>query len=312
MSKKLYKYIGPKILELSTSRTGFIGFKCSYPKGYNDPYELFLSIDTSIDTQLLAFYKDSVGEIPQIPTTCFSKSPVVVPMWAHYGHSSQGFVIEVDEDKLEEYFNDISIKDVTYTDIANEAITTSLSRAFVTCKPRHTFFLHKLVMASAYFSKQSCWSYELERRVIIPSKETEDINGNMIFSVPTDCVTAIVAGAKVEGEYWQKAEEISHSIGCKLYKAVVGKSFPEKYLKDLNGVVYIYKNGEIVKTTSICQTCSEPLKKEDSKSKKCSWCAITETHETNAARNNPYRMLEHAGILEEHLRGMEDIYSGKS
>ena len=142
MSRKIYKYIGPKILELATARDEFFGLKCSYPKDYNDPYELFLSIDTNLDPQLLAFYKESVGEIPQYPTTCFSKSPVVVPMWAHYGHSSKGFVIEVDEDKLRDYFDDISIEDVDYSDSADEEIASCLTHAFATMKPRHTFFFH--------------------------------------------------------------------------------------------------------------------------------------------------------------------------
>ncbi len=193
MSKNLYKYIGPEIFELSTAKLGVIGFKCSYPKDYNDPYELFLSIDTSIDTQLLAFYKESVGEIPQFPTTCFSKSPVVIPMWAHYGHSSKGFV-----------------------------------------------------------------------------------------------------------------------IGCRLYKGYIGKSLPEKYLKDESDEVYLFNGEEIVKTTSICQSCSEPLSTGDTKKRTCSWCSITKAHEINAAQSNPYRVLQHAGILESHLKDMEDIYRGKS
>ncbi len=45
MSKKLYKYVGPDILDVAFSKDGFCGFKFSYPKDYNDPYELFLTID---------------------------------------------------------------------------------------------------------------------------------------------------------------------------------------------------------------------------------------------------------------------------
>jgi hypothetical protein len=312
MSNKLYKYIGPKILEISTAQKGIIGFKCSFPKDYNDPYELFLSIDAGLEPELLAFYKESVGEVPQLPTTCFSKSPVVVPMWAHYGHSSRGFVIEVDEDKLNKYFDDVSIENVTYTDRANEEIASQLMYAFGTCKPRHTFFFHKLVMASAYFSKQSCWNYEQERRVIVPKKYIEDVGENMIFPVPTECISSIIAGARVENEYLDKAKAISNLIGCTLYEGYIGISHPEIYLKDEDSKVCIFDGEAIVKAAKICQTCFEPLYQNDTEKKVCSWCSITEAHEKNAAGSNPYRVLQHAGILESHIKGMEDIFRGKS
>jgi len=312
MTKKIHKYVGPKILELAMVRDGFVGFKCSYPKDYNDPYELFLSIDTNIEPELLAFYKESVGEIPQYPTSCFSNSPVVVPMWAHYGHSSMGFVIEIDEDKLREYFEDILIEDVAYADSADEEVASSLSHAFGTMKPRHTFFFHKQVMASAYFSKQSCWSYEQERRVVVPQQNIEEINGNMVFFAPAECVTALIAGARIEDKYWQQAEKISDSIGCTLYRGYIGKSYPEIFFRDKNNRVHVFSDGGLIRTDTICKTCSEPLSHSDNESDVCSWCSITEVHEENAAKSNPYRVLQHAGILEEHVKAMESIWRGKS
>jgi len=60
--------MGPEILDLAFSpEDEKVGFKCSLPEDYNDPYELFLSIDRTLDPQLLAFYQESIGEIPQIP-----------------------------------------------------------------------------------------------------------------------------------------------------------------------------------------------------------------------------------------------------
>ena len=100
MGKKLYKYMGAEILNMAFEKEGFCSLKCSYPKDYNDPYELFLTISFNQTPEVLAFYKSIVSEIQQYPTTCFSKSPIVTPMWAHYANNGTGFVIEIDEDPL--------------------------------------------------------------------------------------------------------------------------------------------------------------------------------------------------------------------
>ncbi|WP_086481984.1 DUF2971 domain-containing protein [Oceanospirillum sanctuarii] len=311
MTKKLYKYMGPDILQLSFNREGYVGFKCSLPEDYNDPYELFLSIDRNLSPQLLAFYQESIGEMPQCPTTCFSQSPVVVPMWAHYAHTSRGFVIEIDEEQLEKSFDDISIANVTYTDTPNKEITPSLQRAFATCKPRHTFFLHKMIMASAYFSKQTCWSYEQERRVIVPNEFVEDVKGNMIFFVPLECVTSIISGAKAAPDYIDQAKELAAKIGCRFFQSFIGKSFPSKYMRDEAGSVFIFDGEDISVSKKICRKCKEPMAESIEDEACCSWCSINESHRQYAARKNPYRMLHEAGILENHVQGMEDIYRRK-
>src|SRR6202051_1411211 len=91
-----------------------VTLKCSLPKDFNDPYELFLTIDFNQEPDLLAFYADAIGEIPQSPTTCFSRSPAVIPMWAHYAQNHEGFVIEVSEEKLCEMLPEIACGDVSY------------------------------------------------------------------------------------------------------------------------------------------------------------------------------------------------------
>jgi hypothetical protein len=87
-------------LDVAFEKEDYCGFKFSFPKDYNDPYELFLTINFEDDPEVIAFYNEIVREIHQLPTTCFSNSPIVTPMWAHYAHNSKGFVIEIDEDKL--------------------------------------------------------------------------------------------------------------------------------------------------------------------------------------------------------------------
>lgn len=310
MAKKLYKYMAPEILPLSFARDGYVGFKCSLPKDYNDPFELSLCIDRNLPPQLLAYYLESIGEIPQLPTSCFSKSPVVVPMWAHYSKTSAGFVVEIDEQKLSEFFEDASINDVTYADSAHEDITSHLQRAFGTCKPRHTFFFHKAIMYYAYFSKQACWSYEQERRLVVPLEYIENVNGNMILFVPIQCVTTVIAGARAEPSSVEIAKDISSKIGNRFLQSFVGLSYPKKYMKDIDGTVYVFDGEEIIRSKSNCEMCAEPIEEQvqNAVDKKCAWCAINDSHRQSAAESNPYRALNYAGILEQHIQTMEELF----
>ena len=95
MTGKVYKYFSKDVLDLVFAREGYCGLKCSLPKDYNDPFELFLGVDLTVPTNLLATYREVVNEVPQFPTTCFSKSPVVSPMWAHYGHNHSLSLIHI-------------------------------------------------------------------------------------------------------------------------------------------------------------------------------------------------------------------------
>ncbi|MHC1551213.1 DUF2971 domain-containing protein [Phyllobacterium sp. K27] len=102
--KIIFKYFSEGSLEHVFVRDGHVGIKCSLPEDYNDPFELFLGIDINQGSELLATYSDVVQEIPSLLTTCFSKSPVVSPMWAHYGNNHRGFVIGFDVSHFQELF----------------------------------------------------------------------------------------------------------------------------------------------------------------------------------------------------------------
>jgi hypothetical protein len=90
MSQNLYKYLRPEHLEKILRGADRATLKCSYPKDFNDPYELFLTVDFRKRPELLALYQDVIGQLPHIPTTCFSRSPIVIPMWAHYAQNHEG------------------------------------------------------------------------------------------------------------------------------------------------------------------------------------------------------------------------------
>lgn len=160
MGRKIYKYLGPDILPLAFNEKGSVSIKFSLPKDYNDPFELFLSIDPSqTKPELLAFYRDIVQEIPQHPTTCFSKSPIVTPMWAHYASNLTGFVLEFDEELLMNFVNGSYVTDVKYLNETSSEVREQLERAYYVGKPRHAMWLNQAAGHIAYFSKHICWSY---------------------------------------------------------------------------------------------------------------------------------------------------------
>lgn len=209
MGKKLYKYMGAEVLNMAFAKNGFCSLKCSYPKDYNDPYELFLTISFQQTPDVLAFYKEVVSEIGQYPTTCFSKSPIVTPMWAHYANNGTGFVIEIDEDKLSSHIDHKGLDDVAYQDEARSEIESSLQMAYQIGKPRHLMFLRQAAYYAAYFTKSSCWNYELERRLIVNDRDIENINGNMILYIPLDCISKIIAGPRIKPNFLQQGIELS-------------------------------------------------------------------------------------------------------
>lgn len=109
----LYKYASPNNITHIFSELDKATVKFSLPMEFNDPFELFLTIDFNRNPEELAFYLDLIGDGMQFPTTCFSTSPVVVPMWAHYAQNSQGFVIEFSENKLKGAYPDARFGNVT-------------------------------------------------------------------------------------------------------------------------------------------------------------------------------------------------------
>jgi hypothetical protein len=304
MSKKLYKYIGPEVLNLSFGKRDFCGLKCSYPKDYNDPYELFLTIDYKNNPDILAFYKEVVNEIHQYPTTCFSNSPIVTPMWAHYAHNSKGFVLEVDENKLTDYIDHVGLNDVTYQDEPRSGLESTLQMAYGRRKPRDLMFLRQGVDYAAYFTKNSCWEYELERRLIVSDNDVEEIDGSMILFIPTNCVSAIIAGSQTKPDAIKKGIELSKKINTRFFQTHIGKTTSLPYLADSNSKTFIFDGNNIIDSQFSCNSCKEPL--ESDNNKLCSWCSITEDHEFDASIN-PLRMLSEAGMLDNYMETFNKI-----
>ncbi len=301
---KIYKYFSNDMLELVFQRKNYCGVKCSLPKDYNDPYELFLGMDLNTPPEHLAFYRDVVSDTPQIPTTCFSKSPIVSPMWAHYAKNHTGFVLEFDLDALQVHFEGNPIWDVSYRETPYENLKHILQHAAVLKKPRYAYDLQRYVFIESYFTKYKEWAYEEECRFVDMKDVTEIVSGNNILYIPSDFITAVIVGPKFSKECIPSTLDLAEKYNLNWYELVIGKSHPKPYLRNTSKQSYIYHN-EIIEAEYTCQNCSEPLIID---SPLCPWCSITEAHEIDAAKTNPFRMLNSIGELENYIKGMNAIH----
>lgn len=305
---KIYKYFSAGVLELVFGRAGLCGIKCALPQDYNDPYELFLGVDLSVTPELLAAYREIIQDIPQRPTSCFSKSPSVTPMWAHYANNHSGFVVEFDTVALKAAFPDLLIRDVVYRSEPNDSIAEHLQIAVGTRKPRHAYFLQQVVLSSAYFSKDVAWSYEQECRLLDQEDYCERVDNNLILQVPIACCSSIIAGKNMVGATLARSQQIAAAAGLRWFQAVIGKSSAEPFMIASNGTRAIFDaENAIVTAAKVCERCAEPIAPTE---RFCPWCSITEAHAINAARGNPLRMLDNHGMLEDYYKGLAGIARG--
>jgi hypothetical protein len=308
MSNNVYKFVDSDNLDKVLGADDKVTLKCSYPKDFNDPYELFLTISYKQKPEILAFYSDVVGQLPQLPTTCFSRSPTVLPMWAHYARNLQGFAIEFDEEKLGKYFKKSVFGDVDYQDAPDEDISDMLYRAYGIGKFRYFYLLRNYVFSAAYYTKATCWSYEQERRMLVEKSETRQVGDLMLLEVPVECVSALICGprASLDTLNWVRNKAIQ--FGCKYFELKIGKSSAVPFFTDLEGNPYIFDGKNLERSFQFCAACKEPLYID---AERCSWCQIDESHKTSAAERNAYRMLDQQGMLEDYIKGMDEITYGE-
>jgi hypothetical protein len=281
--------------------------KCSTPKEFNDPYELFLTIDFTERPELLAFYQEVIGALPQLPTTCFSRSPIVIPMWAHYAEALQGVVIEFDQRKLEKSFPNSGFGDVDYRDAPDEDLGEMLYRAYEIGKPRYLYMLRQGLFSAAYYSKATCWTYENERRMILRASETRTSGRVTLVDVPRDCVTSVICGPRASTAVLNAVRTKARQLKCKCFELRIGRSSPEPFLVDSNDCAFVFDGRKIKRSQFACGGCKEPLATDKSH---CSWCQIDESHTEDAASRNIFRAFAHLGMLEKYIADMNNITFG--
>lgn len=304
MAGKLYKYLAPHLAGKALSQTGAT-LKFSLPSEFNDPFELFLTVDHNSPPATLAFYEEVIGEIEMMPTTCFSRHPDVVPMWAHYGQNGEGFVIEVDEAALRAELGDsFAIEDVTYRDSRAEELAQSLARAQFRQKPRDVYFLRNSVYLAAYFTKASCWSYEKERRLVLNNgTDLVHVDGASLLSIPRHCVTAVILGSNIDADTQSKLRSYAADMGCEVYECRVGRNNMTPFFLASDGSSRVFAEGAISEPENACEVCGEPLIEGN----RCSWCRIQDADRDNAAASNPWRVLARHGLLEDYIDSMNSV-----
>ncbi len=297
--KLIFKYFSESSLDHVLTRDDHVGIKCSLPQDYNDPYELFLGIDLDQGSELLATYSEVVQEIPSQLTTCFSKSPVVAPMWAHYADNHRGFVIGFDVALFQEAFPHLLVREISYLERPSENLVRFTEMAAYRKKPRDAMLLRDAVSYHSYFSKYQEWSYEQEVRAVNFEDYVEDVGGHKILYVPKLCIAAVVAGAKSTDTKKTALSEAATELGADFYDEKIGRSFPTPYLVADTGTASVFTKGEIAAPEGTCEECSEPLK---SNGKRCAWCSIRDADRMNAATNNPFRILDNHGLLKGYFK----------
>lgn len=303
-SKKIYKYIGPEHFEKVFYLSDAVTLKCSLPKEFNDPYELFLTIDFNERPDALAYYADAIGELPQFPTTCFSRSPAVIPMWAHYAQDHQGFAVEFSEEQLAKTFPEGNFGDVTYSDTPREGLSDMLHRAYEIGKPRYTYFLRRGVFHAAYFTKTSCWNYEQERRMIVSESDIRKVGPLSLLDVPKDCITSIICGPRASEQMKLALIKKAEEIECQYFELRIGKSSATPYFVDTDGHPFLFDLAEIAPNHQHCEACNEPIAMA---AEQCSWCQIDDELRHHVASRNPFRILDHFGLLESYIAGADAV-----
>jgi hypothetical protein len=301
---KLYKYFGPEVSELVFPPNEMtINLKCAFPKEYNDPYELFLSIDPkNIDREVIAYYCEIIGDVPQVPVTCFAKSPSIIPMWAHYGQNHRGFVIELDELGLMQCLSKSKVADVQYSASRTLVDLDEVNYAYVTKKPRHTFRVQQRAFQSAYFTKHQCWSYECERRLVLDPTNLKEMGETLILEVAPKYITAIISGARADDALKNKCANLSTKYSCPHFEMRIGRCSGEPFFVKRNSHPYLFLDGGLTESYAECVSCGEPL--DDEGTDWCHWCALDHVMLENAAWSNPLRLLAQFGLLENYVEGM--------
>jgi hypothetical protein len=300
----LFKYFSASLLSVVFQRAGHCGVKCSEPSEYNDPYELFLGADLSIETEDLAAYRDIVQTLPQYQTTCFSHSPVVSPMWAHYANNHTGFALGFDESYLTAHFDDAELRDVEYRSGPAPELAEFVKFAANRAKPRDAYRLRAFAIHQAYFSKYTEWTYEQECRLTGLDSYVENVDGTNVLFIPLEAVNSVIVGCRASDETIASSQALANENGLSWYRTRIGKSYPAPYLTDATSNTFVFDGASIGAALKVCGSCQEPFGEGEML---CAWCRITDDQQWQAASRNPFRILDYFGELENYLEGARQI-----
>ncbi len=279
----VFKYLSPESASEALSMPGFVKLRFNFPKDYNDPFELFLEPDQPLEEVEIALYEHLIGELPQLPVTCFSRIPDSVPLWAHYGKEHTGVCIGFDEERLTDHFPIAIVDDVRYAESSAEVRASAVKIALATKKRRHSEQLISEACRVAYFVKREAWRYENERRLVVDRGDVEEKNGLLLAEVSLAAVRYILIGQQASSETVATCRRLASKYDIPIYSVRYGKRFYAPYFVPLeNGSAVCWIEDEFQDVGELCGSCGEPLPLVDDK---CARCSLSQEAWSEATHN---------------------------
>ncbi len=269
----LFKYVSPDAAAKVFESTSEISIRFGLPKGYSDPYELFLEPDPPLENEeQRAFYKYFLGKVVEAPVACFSKRPDSVVMWAHYGREGSGICVAFDEDALVAQFPIAYVGDITYADRPARVSSGTIEFAFTTGKRRHTLRLLEIGHRAAYFTKRADWQYEAERRVVVTPDAVENRSSVLLGKVKPNALRFIILGPRVDLSVKDLCRDRAREWGVPLIELRIGSRTFVPFFRGPDMPAGIWSGADFEKAANVCAECGEPA--TVSESGKCQWCDI--------------------------------------
>ncbi len=290
---QLFKYVGPDSSRSALKTSGQFTLLFNLPTFYNDPYELFLNTDTPLETaEELAFYECFLRDLPEAPVTCFSRRPDSVVMWAHYCHEGSGVCLVIDEDLLLNQFDTAFIEDVEYSHDPAKISACAVKYACTTKKNRHTEQVMRMAMQAAYFRKRADWTYEQERRLVVPEDTVPKVNGKMLASFPASCLYSVIIGPKARDSLVLHVEEWARNAKVDILRLHYSRRRYQPYFTKGDQTLE-WKEDSFVVSPFHCPECLEPLAENVDV---CEWCRVSDEEKYFAASSNAFVLLRMHGL----------------
>ncbi len=291
----LFKYFGPPATKSSFRNHGEFTLRFNLPQSYNDPYELFLLPDEPLAAdEERAYYENFLKQLPQAPVTCFSRRPESIVMWAHYGQLSTGVCLVLNEDSLFAEIDGGFMEDVEYSDEPAVISADAISHACTTKKNRHTLFLLASANRAAYFRKRTSWSYEEERRLVVPHSGVEDIDGIMLGKYSSKCLEKVIIGANASEDVRDVVTTWAENSNVETLQMHYSRRLANPFFRSQSETLF-WLNSEFKVQKHCCQECFEPL---DTSNRTCRWCELSEAALADSMNSIATVAYINAGVME--------------
>jgi len=222
---KLYKYYPITSLSFIIDKQTF---RFTQPNQFNDLYDSLPNIKCealrlkkyegiNINQNIKTLFKDEIlnkhnaNELQfqeniqnkiskEVGVLCLTSTSENTLMWSHYASNHSGFVIEIDTNN-QWFQNNFIVKKVVY-------------------KNERTKVTFKDILNKQYdfiYEKSKDWIYENEYRIVMPLFGCKDNNNIYTMEFPTNLITNIICGYRMEDKYIEKIKEyLNDDVICQV------------------------------------------------------------------------------------------------